>query len=131
MISEAICDCAIIFDDEAAVKWHKTTEGHLWNKLKTETNNNYVYNRDSAKMKIPENVRCDICGEPAHLKRLRVKGRRVPDWYVVDKLSLRSERLCPSCGVNLEEEGSAKINNTRGDVVGAAITGSGNITGKR
>jgi hypothetical protein len=37
----------------------------VWNKLKAETNNNYVYRSNYAKMKIPENARCDICNKTA------------------------------------------------------------------
>jgi hypothetical protein len=67
------------------VKWHRTTPGHIWNKLKAETNNNYVYMSNYAKTKIPEDATCDICNKTAHLKKLRVKGKRVPEWYVLDK----------------------------------------------
>lgn len=37
-----------------------TTEGHIWNNLKAETNTNYVDMSNYAKTKIPENARCDI-----------------------------------------------------------------------
>lgn len=111
MISEVVCDCGAIFDDESGVKWHRTTEGHLWFKLKMETDNHYVHIRNSAKMKIPENVRCDICGEPAHLKRLRVKGKRVPDWFVVankEKPTIRCKK-CKRDRLNLIKVKFAKL----------------------
>src|SRR5438128_1156557 len=80
-----MCECGIIFNHEAGVKWHRTTLGHVWNKLKKETNNNYVNISNYAKTKIPEDATCDICNKTAHLKKLRVKGKLVPDWYLVDK----------------------------------------------
>jgi hypothetical protein len=77
------------FNDEAGVKWHRTSEGHIWHKLRKEMNCNYLR---FAKTKVPENATCGICGEPAEMKTLRVKGKRVPIWYVVDnkeKLTVR------------------------------------------
>jgi hypothetical protein len=63
-----ICDCGAIFNHEGEVEFHRATIGHIWNKLKAMTNNNYVHISNHAKMKIPENTRCDICNEKAYLK---------------------------------------------------------------
>lgn len=64
--------------------------------LKKGMDGNYVYISNYAKTRIPDNARCDLCGETAHLKRLRVKGKRVPDWWVVankENLTVR----CTKC----------------------------------
>jgi len=53
-------------------------------------------------------------------------------------LPVGTEKFCPDCGQNLGEKGAAGtrditsvgINDTKGDVFGAGITGSGNIIGK-
>jgi hypothetical protein len=100
----------MFFNDEKDVEWHRRTEGHVWNKLRAETNNNYVYISNSAKTKIPENARCDICRELAHLKRLRVNGKRVPDWYVLDKEKMIVRcRKCKKEQLNLMKSQFAKL----------------------
>jgi hypothetical protein len=92
MTSEVICDCGIIFNHQADVEWHRTTEGHLWNKLKKEMDGIYIR---FARSKIPENAKCDICGEQADLKTLLRKRKKVPDWYMVadiEKLRIRCKK---------------------------------------
>ena len=69
MTSNSICECGM--DLEALIKWHGTTEWHFWNKLKKGSDG------------IQEDARCDLCDEQAHLKKLRVNGKRVPDWWIV------------------------------------------------
>jgi Flp pilus assembly protein TadD len=51
------------------------------------------------------------------------------------ELALGNEKFCPQCGINLEGKGSgdaisSKINNTKGDVVGTGVAGTGNFVGK-
>jgi tetratricopeptide (TPR) repeat protein len=51
------------------------------------------------------------------------------------KLSLGTEKFCPECGQNLkqrekEEPNGIDITDTKGDVIGVGITGTGNIIGK-
>jgi tetratricopeptide (TPR) repeat protein len=57
--------------------------------------------------------------------------------YCGHKLSLGTERFCPQCGTNLQavithtKSGtSTNIGNTSGDLIGAGVSGSGNIIGK-
>jgi predicted nucleic-acid-binding Zn-ribbon protein len=54
-----------------------------------------VYLSNAAKTKIQEDVRCEMCDEPARLKRLKVNGKLVPDWWVVannEKLTVRCKK---------------------------------------
>jgi tetratricopeptide (TPR) repeat protein len=54
------------------------------------------------------------------------------------KLNLGTERFCPNCGANLQAVSEDRksdvvtmgISDTKGDVLGAGLTGSGNIIGK-
>jgi hypothetical protein len=53
MNPEVNCDCGVVLDNEQEIGWHRTTEGHIWNKLKKEMDGNYNY----TKKKIPKDVR--------------------------------------------------------------------------
>jgi zinc ribbon protein len=54
------------------------------------------------------------------------------------QLSLGTEKFCPNCGYDLskggireeENRGGMNINGTQGDVIGAGVSGTGNIIGK-
>jgi hypothetical protein len=103
MISEVICDCGIIFADKSGVKWHRTTQGHLWSKLKKEWDGNYVYR----KKKIPKDARCDICNGA------QKKGKRAPKWFIVankEKLIVRCKK-CKKEKLDLIKSEFAKIVN--------------------
>ncbi len=57
MISQAVCDCGVVLDNEQEIGWYRTTKGNIWNKLKKEMHGNYIYTQK----KIPKNANCDTC----------------------------------------------------------------------
>jgi hypothetical protein len=103
MIPLVVCDCGARLDYEGDVEWHRTTPGHVWNKLKKEMDGNYVY----TKRKIPEDAICDICNDGL------VKGKRGPKCFIVDnknKLTVRCKKCKKERQFRAKGHGKVKIN---------------------